>query len=131
MERYLTEDQKQIKIWREKEKFTEMSRIGNLPKHKDISVWVNEKGEEREEPHFHIRFANNEVFRLRFKDLSTMDKKGFDSVLLKEFIKWLKSPSKLDKDITNVKVSLLIWNAQEYNTHRVKMSDLKWLKNIE
>jgi len=130
MEIYLTEEQKQIKVWREQEKFTEMSRIGNLPKHKDISVWVNEKGEEREEPHFHIRLSNNEVIRIKFKDLTSMDKKELDPVIRKEFIKWLTSTNKFDKDITNIKASLLIWNSQEYNTRIVKMKDLKWANKI-
>lgn len=127
MKKYLTEEQKQIQEWRKKEQFLEMARIGNLPKHKDISVWVNDKGEEREEPHFHIRLSNEEVIRIKFKDLKGMDKQELDSSLKKEFIKWLNLPNKNDKDVSNIKVALIIWNSQEFNKRIVKMKDLKWI----
>lgn len=131
MKKYIDQkEMEQIKEWRQKEKFHEMARIGNLPKHTDISVWVNDKGEEREEPHFHLRFPGGEVLRIKFKDLKGMDKKELDSSLRKEFIKWLKMPNKKDKDVSNIRVALIIWNSQEFNSRIVKLKDLKWYNEV-
>jgi hypothetical protein len=116
-----------IEKWKKKEKFVEMAKIGNLPKHQHISIYVNDKGEEREEPHFHLKFSNDEVIRIKFKDLSGMDKSELDSVIKKEFKNWLLSPSKFNDKITNIEACLLTWNMQEHNKRIIKIKDLKWI----
>jgi hypothetical protein len=118
----------EIKEWKKTEKFVEMARVGNLPKHTKISVWVNDKGEEREEPHFHIRLSNKSVIRLRFIDLKGMDGKTLEASVMKEFKQWLLKPSKLNSNITNIQASLLFWNSQEFNKRVIKISNLKWIK---
>lgn len=130
MERYKKKFKEDFILLFEKSIFTEMSKIGNLPKHKDVSVYINEKGEDREDPHFHIRFADNTTFRIRLKDLSDMDEdkrnKKIDSNLMKEFKKWLLEEHK-DGEITNIKFALMVWNAQEGHQQKIKYSDLKWI----
>jgi hypothetical protein len=126
MKKYETLEEQQIKAWRTLEKFTEMSRIGNLHRHKDISVWVNERGEEREEPHFHVRFSSGDVLRIKFKDLKSMDKKELDASLLKEFIKWLESPTKQNAKITNMEFAIMIWNSQNHLNNKLKIQNFKW-----
>ena len=132
MKKYETQIMEEfIKYWRKKEKFTEISRIGNLPKHNKASIWVNEKGEEREEPHFHVILSNRIVLRLKFKDLKSLDTIELDSTLLKELKAWFNQPSKEDSNITNLQGSLYVWNTQEHGRRKIKLSDLKWFRNEE
>jgi len=116
-----------LKEWRETERFTEMARIGNLPKHTKISIWVNEKREEREAPHVHIRLSNNDVIRLYIKTLKGMDGRTLESNVMKEFKKWLLSSHRDNAKVTNLEVAIIMWNAQAH-AEKIKMSQLSWLK---
>lgn len=122
---------KHYKLLFEKEMFTEMSRIGNLPKHSDISVWVNEKGEDREEPHFHIRLSDNSEYRLRMKDLSDMDidkrdGKTLSRNILNEIKQWLLMPRKALPQISNLEFALETWNAQEGHKQKISLNKIIW-----
>ena len=117
----------------EKEKFSEMSRIGNLLKHKQISVWVNEKGEDREDPHFHVRLFDNIVYRLGMINLSDIDlqKKKLSKEIIKEIKNFLirqhKGSIEAGQKITNLQFAILTWNAQIGHKQKINLHKMEWI----
>lgn len=109
----------------DKEKFTEMSRIGNLPIHDKISIWVNERGEDRQDPHFHMRLANNKEHRISFKDLKSLDEKSLSKEMKKEIKKWFLSKRK-SLPISNLDFSLEVWNSQEGHKQKISKTEIAW-----
>ena len=114
-----------------KERMFEMARIGNLPKHQNISVWVNQSRDSGHTPHLHLVFPSGDFVRIGLKDFELLDPETkntkVDRNLKKEVKKWFL----MDKTFagvtkSNIEFAIDFWNDQP-GVEIMTLDKVEWL----